>query len=115
MGLLITFITIWALSPGPVAVMTLHETRKHGFMAGVAVSGGAAMTSTLMVIAALLLHLTGFSSILELDEMIVIEQIGALGIIFMGIYAGYKSLWAYTSETTTIDSQSTNKLVLFKE
>lgn len=109
MWLLISFITIWALSPGPVAVMTLHESRKNGLMAGVAVSGGATLTASLMVVMALLLHLAGFSAILESDDMIIIEQIGAMGIIFMGMYAGYKSLWAKDTETKTSDIQPTTQ------
>lgn len=92
MWLLITFIIIWAISPGPVVVMTLHEARKNGLMAGIAVSGGAALTAALMVIMALFLHMAGFSAILDLDGMMIIERIGALGIIGMGLYAGYKSL-----------------------
>ncbi len=103
MWLLVTFITIWALSPGPVAVMTLHESRKHGFKAGVAVSGGATLTATLMVVAAVLLHIAGVSAILESDNLMVIERIGALGIIIMGLYAAYKSLWAEDDNTDDIN------------
>lgn len=109
MLLLITFITIWALSPGPVAVMTLHETRKHGLMAGIAVSGGATLTAVLMVFAGVLVHSVGFSAILDSDGMIVIERIGAFGIILMGMYAGYKSLWSNDKEIATTDLQSRNK------
>lgn len=100
MWLLITFIAIWALSPGPVAVMTLHETRKNGLMAGVAVSGGATLTASLMVLFGLLIHIAGFSAILDSDGMFVIERVGAFGIIFMGMYAGYKSLWTNGQEQT---------------
>lgn len=110
MWLLITFIAIWALSPGPVAVITLHETRKHGLMAGVAVSGGATLTATLMVIGALFIHAVGFSAILDSDGMIVIERIGAFGIILMGMYAGYKSLWASTNEAVTNNMEPNTKL-----
>ena len=98
MWLLISFIVIWALSPGPVAVMTLNEARKKGSAAGVAVSAGASLTATLMVIAALLVHTAGFSSMLESGNMALIEQIGAGGIIVMGLYAGYKSLWSAAGE-----------------
>ena len=110
MWLLITFIAIWALSPGPVAVMTLHETRKNGLKAGVAVSGGATLTATLMVISGLLIHIAGFSAILNSDGMFIIERIGAFGIIFMGMYAGYKSLWKSSQESTSAEIQSSNKL-----
>ena len=110
MWLLITFIVIWALSPGPVAVMTLHESRKNGLMAGIAVSGGATATSVIMVVAALLLHLAGFSTILESPDMMIIERVGAFGIIFMGLYAGYKSLWNDNKETSTDDIDTCKKL-----
>jgi len=109
MWLLITFITIWALSPGPVAVMTLHESRRNGLLAGIAVSGGATLTASLMVIMALLLHFAGFSTILESESMTFIEHIGAIGIILMGMYAGYKSLWAKGDEDKVNDKQSVTK------
>lgn len=109
MWLLITFIIIWALSPGPVAVMTLHETRNNGLMAGVAVSGGATLTATLMVIFALIIHIGGFSAILDSDGVFIIERVGAFGIIFMGMYAGYKSLWASNLEASTDKTQPDSK------
>lgn len=107
MWLLITFIVIWALSPGPVMVMTLHETRKHGLLSGIAVSSGATVTSILMVIMAIILHSVGFSAILDMDSMTAIEQIGALGIILMGLNAGYKSLIPRNNETSSEISSST--------
>lgn len=90
MWLLITFITLWAITPGPVFIMTIQETRKHGLRAGVAISAGATLTSALMVIAALFIHLSGLSAALEASNMLIIEQVGAVGIILFGIYAGYK-------------------------
>jgi threonine/homoserine/homoserine lactone efflux protein len=110
MWLLITFITVWALSPGPVAVLTLHESRKHGFMSGVAVSAGAGITAMLMVVMGLLIHVVGFTSILDSDGMIIIEQIGAIGIILMGVYAGYKSLWSTSSSSVESDSDAGSRL-----
>lgn len=111
MWLLITFIIVWALSPGPVAVMTLHESRKNGSMAGVAVSGGAAITSTMMVVIALILHTVGVSAMLETENtvMTMIERIGAFGIIFMGVYAGYKSLMSNKQDDDTTEIQSGTK------
>ncbi|GAB5491982.1 MAG: hypothetical protein Phog2KO_21970 [Phototrophicaceae bacterium] len=99
MWLLITFITVWALSPGPVAVMTLHEARKNGFSAGLAFVCGATLMSALMVLAGLLIHTIGFSEILDSDGMLIIERVGAVGIISMGLYSGYKSLQATTKST----------------
>ena len=105
-------IAIWALSPGPVAVLTLHESRKNGLMAGVAVSGGATVTATLMVIMAVGLHTSGFSTIIESDTrfMTMIEKIGAFGIILMGLYAGYRSLWTNNGKITTSDNNPDTKL-----
>ena len=100
MWLLITFIIVWALSPGPVVIMTLHESRKHGLKSGIAVASGATLTSILMVVMALFLHSAGISAILDLDSMTIIEQAGAFGIILMGLHVGYRSLMPSTSETT---------------
>lgn len=110
MWLLITFITIWAISPGPVAVMTLHESRKHGLMAGVAVSAGATLTAALMVIMGLFVHTIGFSAILDSEGMTMIERVGAVGIILMGLYAAYKSLWSSDEKTSKDDVQNMNKI-----
>jgi len=108
MWLLVTFIVIWALSPGPVAVMTLHESRKNGLFSGIAVTSGATLTSLLMVIGGILLYTAGFSTILASDNMILIERLGAIGIIIMGIYAAYKSLRVKEAETSpTSLNQST--------
>jgi threonine/homoserine/homoserine lactone efflux protein len=93
MFLLISFITIWALSPGPVAVLTIQRARKNGRRAGVAVSSGASVTAVMMVVAALLVHNAGFSALLQGNELSFIEQLGALGIIMMGIYAAYQCLF----------------------
>lgn len=92
MWLLITFIVIWAVSPGPVAVMTLKEARRNGSSAGVAVSAGASLTATIMVIAALIVHAAGLSLVLESDSMALVEKLGAVGITLMGLYAGYRCL-----------------------
>lgn len=100
MWLLITFITIWALSPGPVAVMTVHQAHKYGLPASIAVAGGATLTSILMVGGGLLIHTAGFSPMLESDHMFYIERMGAMGIIGMGLYAGYKSLFSQPDDTT---------------
>ena len=110
MGILITFIIIWALSPGPVAVMTLHESRKSGLISGIAVSTGASLTAALMVIIALLIHIVGFTAILDSEGMIVIEQIGAIGIISMGLYAGYKSLWSTSNAIAKTSASTSNSL-----
>lgn len=93
MWLLITFIIIWALSPGPVCFMTIQEARKYGALAGVSVSAGAAVTSVLMVLAGIIVYGAGFTAVLDSDGMFVVEKIGALGIILMGLYSGHKCLF----------------------
>lgn len=92
MTLLIAFITVWALSPGPVAVMTIHKTHKQGASAGLSVAAGATLTSLLMVIAALLVHIIGLDGAQSSPEFMIIERLGAVAIIAMGLYAGYKNL-----------------------
>ena len=92
MWLLIVFILVWAFAPGPLTVVTLHETRKHGFRAGVAISAGAGLTCALMVVAALAVHNAGLTGIFEADGMNLIERVGALGIIGVGVFSGYKGL-----------------------
>ena len=91
MWLLIVFILVWAFAPGPLTVVTLYETRKRGLGEGVAISAGAGLTCALMVAGALLIHAAGFSRLVETSGMKMLEPIGALGIIGMGIYAFYKS------------------------
>ncbi len=92
MWLLITFITIWAIFPGPVVIMTVHETRKRGAMAGVLVAAGASLTAVFMVIAALLIHSTGYTEIADSALMVFVERAGAVGIILLGLYTGYRCL-----------------------
>ena len=92
MWLLITFVIVWALSPGPIMVMTMHKTRKYGLMAGVAVAGGASLTATLMVLCAMFIQSTGLSAIVETNLMVLVERIGASIIVSMGLFAGYRSL-----------------------
>ena len=110
MSLLIVFIMVWALSPGPVAVMTLHKAKKQGYMSGVAVACGATLTSALMVIAALLIHFLGFNAISDTSEFIVIERLGAFGIIVMGLYAGYKSLGFVKNQDDTPEVPTNHRL-----
>ena len=97
MWLLVTYISIWAVSPGPVCVKTIQEARKHGSRAGVTIAMGASITAILMVIAGLVIHETELSKILDSSGVFVIEQVGAIGIILMGVYAGFKCM------TATID------------
>ncbi|MFK7803355.1 MAG: LysE family translocator [Anaerolineae bacterium] len=98
MWLLITFITLWALTPGPVFIMTIQEARKHGSRRGVALSSGATATSVIMVLIALLIHFTGFMTFDESSSMFFVERIGSIGIILMGLFAGYKCMFANATD-----------------
>ena len=98
MWLLITFILVWAFSPGPLTVVTVNESRKKGLKEGVAISAGAALMCSLMVLAAVIMHNAGFTSLFESSRMKLVEQIGALGIIGMGVFTGYKSLLSQDKE-----------------
>lgn len=114
MWLLVTFITLWAISPGPVCILTIQESRKQGARAGVAISAGAAVTATLMVVAALLIHLSGLTSVLDPSNMSIIEIIGAVGIILMGLYAGYKCLLAREQKSEASDVNTKNRASFFQ-
>lgn len=114
MSILIVFILVWALSPGPVAVMTLHETKKHGHMSGIAVALGATLTSALMVLAALLIHGLGFHAINDTSEFMIIERLGAFGIIVMGLFAGYKSLSVVNDQDDTVEETVNHRLGFFQ-
>ena len=112
MWLLITFITLWAISPGPVFVLTLHESRKHGAWSGIAIAAGAAATSVLMVLTALLIHATGFLAVLDSPSMVLVERFGAIGIIIMGVTAGYKCLTS-TEQIPNSQTISTRSQISF--
>ncbi len=116
MWLLVIFIIVWAISPGPVAVLTLHESRKNGLKSGVVIASGATITSALMILMAIAFHANGFSNILESDNplMMMIERVGAICIISMGMVAGYKSIWAKGDKTTKQEIQTTPKLALIQ-
>ncbi len=109
MWLLITFIIIWALSPGPVCFMTIQEARKHGPLAGVSVSAGATVTSILMILAGIIIYGAGFTAVLDSDGMLLIEKIGALGIISMGLYSGYKCLLNQSQGTSDKNVKTNNR------
>jgi len=88
--------------------MTIQEARKHGYLAGVSVSAGATVTSILMVLAGIIIHGAGFTAVFDSEGMLIIEKIGALGIISVGLYSGYKCLFNQSPETADNDVR-TNK------
>ena len=114
MWLLVTYITIWAISPGPVCIKTIQETRSHGTKAGVIISMGASITAVLMVISGLIIHNLGFSALFESSGVFVIEQIGAIGIILMGVYAIYKCFTADLEELALEGEMTSSKAGIFQ-
>ncbi|MCB0013059.1 MAG: LysE family transporter [Anaerolineales bacterium] len=114
MVLLLTFIAVWTLSPGPVFIMTLQQTRRHGAPTGVAIAGGAAITSTLMVLFALAIHATGFTAILESDGMMLVERVGAAVIIWLGFHAGWRTLRHQESQAASATVRPGNRTGLLQ-
>ena len=114
MWLLVTFITLWAISPGPVCILTIQESRRLNARAGVAISAGSAVTATLMVVFALVIHLAGLTTLLDPENMSIIEIVGALGIISMGLYAGYKCLLAKKDKTTVAEAETSSRASFFQ-
>lgn len=92
MSLLITFIVLWALTPGPVTIMTIHKAKTEGARAGVSVATGATITAVFMVLIALLVHMLGFRVAGDTQGFVWVEQLGGMIILLMGLYAAYKAI-----------------------
>jgi len=107
MQLLTSMIILWGISPGPVTVATLLNARKHGRMAGVAVASGATLIAALVTVAALFIEGLGFREAIESSRLSIFEQLGASGIVLMGLLAGYRTLWP-TVRTHQTTNQYTN-------
>ena len=90
MWLIVIYITVWTVSPGPVCIKTIQEVRKSGTKAGVTIATGSTITAVLMVLAGLAIYRLGFSAILDSSGVTMIEQVGAVAIILMGLYAAFK-------------------------
>ena len=113
MWLLITYILILSIAPGPVFIKTVQEARIKGTRAGIYIALGASIAGVFIVIAGLIIHSLGFSAILDSSSMFVIEQIGAIGIILMGIYAGYQCLTAsLDQENVELEGCVSNKGIM---
>ena len=90
MWLIVIYITVWTVSPGPVCIKTIQEVRKSGTKAGFTIATGSTITAVLMVLAGLAIYRLGFSAILDSSGVTMIEQVGAVAIILMGLYAAFK-------------------------
>ncbi|MEM9776984.1 MAG: LysE family transporter [Chloroflexota bacterium] len=114
MWLLVTYITIWTVSPGPVCIKTIQETRNQGLRAGISIATGASITAILMVTAGLIIHSLGFSTVLDSTGVFMIEQVGGIAIILMGVYAAFKCFAAHSIESDQLADESNAKAGLIQ-
>ncbi len=114
MWLLITYIIILSIAPGPVFIKTVQEARRNGANAGMLVALGASIMAIVIVLAAMAIHSLGFSAVLDSSSMSIIEQIGAVGIILIGAYAGYKCLTASFEEADAPENAAGTKTRLLQ-
>lgn len=103
----LTYLVLSTLVPGPVTILTVHNSVRYGRSAGRAVAMGAMVTSALFVAVALLftqtenwgpqLHTTAFY-----------QQGGAFFALVLGLAGGYKVLFTSPSaEAATGESRRT--------
>ena len=88
------------LSPGPVTVLTVHNTTRYGRLAGIAVTMGGAVTMTIFVGIALALAINNSMSHISLDTANRYQQVGAILILLMGLHIGYRSLFGTQQQAT---------------
>jgi threonine/homoserine/homoserine lactone efflux protein len=81
------------VSPGPVTVLTIHNTSKYGRLSGISVALGGAAATILFVVMAFLLT-TNRSSLghISINTANYFQQISAILILMMGLHAGYRSM-----------------------
>jgi len=82
------------VSPGPVTVLTIHNTSKYGRLPGIAVGLGGAVTTTVFVAIAFILTTNSYLNDISTNTANYFQQISAILILFMGLHAGYRSLFA---------------------
>ena len=90
MSVLIIFLIIWIVAPGPIAVLTLNRARSQGFAAGVAIATGAAIMTLLIfgiVLSVTLLNIP----ILQFSDSRAPQVFGAILIILLGLHAAIKA------------------------
>lgn len=102
MSLLIVFLLIWTLSPGPIAALTLDRARRFGQVSGIAVALGATLSTALILAAVIAAYLFGYSLILDDGTSKAAEQLGAAFIVVYGLFLGGKAV------RTTLGSEQTS-------
>lgn len=114
MWLIVIYIAVWTVSPGPVCVKTIQEVRNNGTKAGVTIATGATITAVLMVLAGLIIYSLGFSAILDSSGVTMIEQIGAAAVILMGLYAALKCFVATSVQSDELAVESSKRAGLLQ-
>jgi threonine/homoserine/homoserine lactone efflux protein len=82
------------VSPGPVTILTIHNTSKHGRLPGFAVALGGAVTTAVFVIIAFILTTNSYLNDISTNTANYFQQISAILILLMGLHTGYRSLFA---------------------
>ncbi|MEM8858857.1 MAG: LysE family transporter [Chloroflexota bacterium] len=114
MLLIVIYITVWTVSPGPVCIKTIQEVRNNGTKAGVTIAIGATITAVLMVLAGLVIYRLGLSAVLDSSGVTMIEQIGAVAVILMGLYAAFKCLVSTSAQSDDSAAESSNRAGLLQ-
>ncbi len=80
------------VSPGPVTVLTIHNTSKYGRLSGISVALGGAAATVLFVVLAFLLTTNRSLGHISINTANYFQQISAVLILLMGLHAGYHSM-----------------------
>lgn len=87
------YLLISTVSPGPVTVLTIHNTTKHGRLPGIAVALGGAVTTALFAAIAFLLTTNSSLNHISLNTANFFQQVSGGLILLMGLHTGYRSLF----------------------
>jgi len=88
------------LSPGPVTVLTVHNTTRYGRLAGIAMAMGGSVTMAIFVAIASALTINNSMSHISVDTANLYQQVGAIFILLMGLHVGYRSLFGIEQQAT---------------
>ena len=91
MSVLIVFLIIWIVAPGPITVLMIDRTRSQGVVAGLTIAAGVTATTSLILLFVVIVHQLNLS-IVQLSTSPVPRMISASLIIVLGIHAGFKAL-----------------------
>ena len=94
----ILYLIVSTLTPGPVTILTVHNTTRYGRLAGMAIGWGGAVTTA--VFAAIAIVFTSNNSALDISAPNLWQQGGAIIILVMGLLTGYRSLFSHQEAAT---------------